>query len=85
MSPDCGRLERCSVTDTGHRRREVRAGATYADGAVMGGLTLLTGCGPHAAGLTPAQHQLLLAIIGQTTPPRPDSLRRSLIFAVACG
>jgi len=35
---------------------------------VLGGLTLLTGCGTRAAGLTPAQHQLLLAIIGQTTP-----------------
>ena len=36
---------------------------------VLGGLTLLTGCGTRAAGLTPAQHQLLLAIIGQTTDP----------------
>ena len=35
---------------------------------VLGGLTLLTGCGTRAAGLTPAQHQLLSAVIGQTTP-----------------
>jgi hypothetical protein len=34
---------------------------------VLGGLTLLTGCGTRA-GLAPAQHQLLSAVIGQTTP-----------------
>ncbi|MBE3076431.1 MAG: hypothetical protein IMZ75_16105 [Actinobacteria bacterium] len=51
---------------------------------VLGGLTLLTGCGTRAAGLTPAQHQLLLAIIGQTTPAARQ-LAPIAHFAVACG
>ena len=35
---------------------------------VLGGLTLLTGCGNRAAGLTPAPCQLSLVTIGQKTP-----------------